>query len=701
MSPSPLLTTTPSDLSDDISIQQLKQYWYSRSLLLCNGIKKVINSAVEEDKTTCRLLEINPSKFEDKPPSTLHRLIKAQATKIAKRPIHRQGTLFDNLQLIKQKIELNTAEIEILLFACSIYLDRDYCEAYLYFGRFNDRQFYSFLANTLDIPYADISNALNRNNLLHQSGLLSINTTPSDLEDKFLPLSDFFDGLERPQKNIESFFSATIVPAPKPVLTPKHYRHIKQDYARLSAYIKTVCDKKTKGANVLIYGSPGTGKTQWVRTLTHELKLKLSEISLEWEGGGILSGDARVKACQLAQTLFKKKKRYCLLFDEIEDLFQSSFFDQFSGNKSSPHKGWINQLLENNPVPTFWITNDIEVMDEAILRRFDLVFELPAPPYTVRKQMLTETLKDTTVSRQWIDKMSHLDHLPPAIINRAAKVNNLIGGQKTDDAEKNLEQMIGNTLKSMGHQHKAKRAHTTEFYDPALINTKAPLDKIAKGLKKSGMGRLCLYGPPGTGKSAYAKYLAEHLKMPLIAKQASDIIDCYVGETEKNIANMFEQARQEKALLLLDEADSFLRNRLNNQHSWETTQVNELLVQMENFEGIFICSTNLMNNLDTAALRRFDFKLEFAYLNPKQAWKLLKGFINQPISSLSKDEKEEVKKQIAAIQQLTPGDFAAVKRRLTVLGEMDDLSLFVQSLRDEVGFKGEGSKRSIGFGAEF
>ncbi len=688
-------------MSDDISSQQLKQRWYSRSLLLCNGIKKVINSTLEEDKTTCSLLELSPNRFEDKPPSTLHKLIKAQATKIAKRPINRQGTLFNNLQLIKQKLKLNATEIEILLFASFIYLDRDYCEACLYFGRFNDRQFYSFLANTLDIPYADICNALNRNNLLHQSGLLSINSTPSDLEDKFLPLSDFFDGLESPQKNIESFFSNSIVPAQKPVLTPKHYQHIKQDYSRLSAYIKTVCDKKTKGANVLIYGSPGTGKTQWVRTLTHELKLKLSEISVEWESGGILSGDDRVKACQLAQTLFKKKKRYCLLFDEIEDLFQSSFFDQFAGNKSSHHKGWINQLLENNPVPTFWITNDIEVMDDAILRRFDLVFELPAPPYTVRKQMLTETLKDTAVSQQWIDRMSNLDHLPPAIINRAAKVNHLIGGQKTDDAETNLEQIIGSKLKAMGHQHKAKRPHTSAYYDPALINTKASLDKIAKGLKKSGMGRLCLYGPPGTGKSAYAKYLAEHLKMPLIAKQASDIIDYYVGETEKNIASMFEQARKEKALLLLDEADSFLRNRLNSQHSWETTQVNELLVQMENFEGIFICSTNLMKDLDSAALRRFDFKLEFGYLNPKQAWKLLKGVIKQPIATLDKDEKGKIKKQIAAIQQLTPGDFAAVQRKLTVLGEMDNLPLFVQSLREEVGFKNEGSKRSIGFGANF
>lgn len=315
--------------------------------------------------------------------------------------------------------------------------------------------------------------------------------------------------------------------------------------------------------------------------------------------------------------------------------------------------------------------------------------------------MLTETLKGTDVSQQWIARISHLDHLPPAVISRAARVNKLMGGLKSGKAENNLEHIIGNTLKAMGHQHKAKPLQKAEFYDPAIINTQAPLDKIAKGLIKSKTGRLCLYGPPGTGKSAYAKHLAKQLGIPLISKQASDIVDCYVGRTEKNIAQMFEQAREEKGLLLLDEADSFLRNRLNNQHSWDTTQVNELLMQMENFEGVFICSTNLMNDLDHAALRRFDFKLEFSYLTPKQAWKLLKGIIKKPITDLDKNKKDEIKKQIAAIQQLTPGDFSAVKRKLTVLDEMDNLPLFIQSLQEEVSFKGEGSKRSIGFSADF
>ncbi len=75
-------------------------------------------------------------------------------------------------------------------------------------------------------------------------------------------------------------------------------------------------------------------------------------------------------------------------------------------------------------------------------------------------------------------------------------------------------------------------------------------------------------------------------------------------------------------MLLLDEADSFLRSRKDAQQSWEITQVNELLTQMESFSGIFICSTNLVTTMDEASLRRFDYKIRFNYLKPEQSWAL-------------------------------------------------------------------------------
>ncbi|WP_305214838.1 ATP-binding protein, partial [Klebsiella pneumoniae] len=74
---------------------------------------------------------------------------------------------------------------------------------------------------------------------------------------------------------------------------------------------------------------------------------------------------------------------------------------------------------------------------------------------------------------------------------------------------------------------------------------------------------------------------------------------------------MFDTAQTEGAVLLLDEADSFLRSRKHAERNYEVSEVNEMLAGMERFHGLFICTTNLFDDLDEAALRRFAFKIRF------------------------------------------------------------------------------------------
>ena len=92
-----------------------------------------------------------------------------------------------------------------------------------------------------------------------------------------------------------------------------------------------------------------------------------------------------------------------------------------------------------------------------------------------------------------------------------------------------------------------------------------------------------------------------------------------MAKPNKTLHEAFKQATDDGALLLIDEVDSFLQDRRNAQQSWEVSQVNELLIQMEMFSGIFIASTNLMDSLDQAALRRFDLKVKFGFLKKDQA----------------------------------------------------------------------------------
>ena len=135
--------------------------------------------------------------------------------------------------------------------------------------------------------------------------------------------------------------------------------------------------------------------------------------------------------------------------------------------------------------------------------------------------------------------------------------------------------------------------------------------RIVQALAARGHGSLCFHGVPGSGKSALAAHIAQALGRPLWVRQASDLMSKYVGETEQNMAAMFAQAEREGAVLLLDEADSFLQDRRGAQRHYEVSEVNEMLQGMERFRGVFICTTNLMDQLDAAALRRFAFKLQF------------------------------------------------------------------------------------------
>jgi len=213
---------------------------------------------------------------------------------------------------------------------------------------------------------------------------------------------------------------------------------------------------------------------------------------------------------------------------------------------------------------------------------------------------------------------------------------------------------------------------------------------MVEGLQRSGRGNICFYGAPGTGKTALAGYIAEQMDKPLLSKRASDILGMFVGQSEKNIARMFEQARSEDAVLVLDEADSLLRDRRGAKQSWEVSQVNELLVQMENFDGLFICSTNLMDDLDQASLRRFAIKVKFNYLKPEQSMAMLrKECVGEPSSHDCR--------AIVSMGNLAPGDFAAVKKRLDILGLDATPSVLITELRLEVSVKCVNTSKAIGF----
>ncbi len=218
---------------------------------------------------------------------------------------------------------------------------------------------------------------------------------------------------------------------------------------------------------------------------------------------------------------------------------------------------------------------------------------------------------------------------------------------------------------------------------------------MVDALKARGHGTLCFYGAPGTGKTALGEHISRALGKPLIVKQASDLISKFVGETEQNMAKMFAEAEAEKAVLLLDEADSFLQDRRGAQRSYEVTEVNEMLQQMERYNGIFVCTTNLLERIDQAALRRFTFKIKFKPLTAAQREKM---FITEALAGDATRLDDALRVRLAKLEQICPGDFAAVKRQVDILATEFSADEFMEQLEAEHRIKPEVREaRSMGF----
>ena len=199
------------------------------------------------------------------------------------------------------------------------------------------------------------------------------------------------------------------------------------------------------------------------------------------------------------------------------------------------------------------------------------------------------------------------------------------------------------------------------YYDYKTVNCNQDLKTLVQKLKNSKTKQfgMLLYGVSGAGKSYFSEWLAQELKLGFVKKRASDLQAKFVGETEANIKNAFKEAKEKKAILVFDEADSFLYDRKYSQREFEASSVNEMLTQMEDHPYPFVMTTNLKDRIDTAAMRRFIFKIKFEYMTSDNIKAAIKNYFGKQFK-LTKD-------QLEALKYITIGDFVIAKKKMDIL----------------------------------
>lgn len=609
-----------------------------------------------------------------------------------------------NLALLQECFGLSALEVQIIYALYSYSKASGYCSC-LDDDKLDYYEVCALIGEVLQVSHTKVAKLLMADMPLRRLGLLDTGYADGRLE-----LESFAQSLMQEPLSRSEFVGSVARAMPASTLECHDFSYMQKDLDMLLDYCKNA-----KSPSVFLYGKPGVGKNEIAALLAKELGREL------WEIHNLKNGkveDKRYEQFVRAQTMLDKD-RAMILLDECEDIFPT-LYALFFENK--PSKNTLNKMLESVKIPSIFLSNSAAI-DPAFLRRFDIVLEIHAPPQEKKQEILQKALQsqgikvDSRIMRQMSESSLSQGVLLQAckVAKTLAKTSKQSAKERQKSIRESLIQVLNEHLKLQGQKLISTSKPKSLPYDMSLINASVDMQSLCERIKSvcgardskesatadSTQGiRILAHGMAGSGKSEFAKALAKELNKPIMLKRASDLLSMWVGGSEQNIAAAFREAEKRGAILVLDEVDSFLQDRSGASRSWEISQVNETLTQMENFSGIFIATTNFMDNLDRASIRRFDMKVEF---KPLDSTRLIKAF-NLYAKHLGLSDCKEflesslAKREIEKLDNICFGDFALIARG-AAFAPLESAQELLEKLQEEARLKdlsAAGAKR-VGF----
>ncbi len=484
-----------------------------------------------------------------------------------------------------------------------------------------------------------------------------------------------------------------------PELQISDFDHYRDDVELISALLRGASAQNAVGINVLLYGVPGSGKTQLARTIIESAGMLGTECADTNRDGDPLSAEDRLSRYLTAQTLLSSVDNSAVLFDEVEELLSEDPIP-FHGVSTARDKSWKTRLLEQNLRPTIWIANSIQDIDPALIRRFSYALHVDVPPIKKRKELLANAFAHSEIATDLIDRVAQNNGLTPADIARTQRILKLIPGHSRLDVNEQFARVISARPGGVKARYTARSSVARELpYRLDWLNATPSVMEVSRMLRRRGGGRLGFFGPPGTGKTAFARFLAAELGVRCVVKRASDLLGMHVGQTEQRIAKAFDEAMNNNWLLLIDEIDGLLQSRSQAKSGWEVSQVNELLTQIDEFEGFLVVASNFVEKLDSALSRRIDLKIEFSPLDPAQQKEVFEEAVLVLGDSVSAAESVWCPAE-GTFDDLSLGDFAMAIRQCGLRAEEPSARTLFECLLEESRRKATVNSSDIGFLAQ-
>ena len=445
--------------------------------------------------------------------------------------------------------------------------------------------------------------------------------------------------------------------------------------------------------HILLYGTPGTGKTSFAAALAKRTGRTAYFINIERCN--------RLSALQVC-ALQHDDDQSLIVMDEADDVINCWDRNIFGPHLNTFKKGELNTALDNINVPCVWIANSRpDSLDESNRRRFDYSIEFQ--PFTTESRSF---IWQNAARRHAIvlsaDEIATVAEKYPISAGGIELALRNMSAMEGKDSLERIDKILTPHCRLMGREARRELGVSSNYSLDALnLKTDLPLEEIVSAVENFLLGEqddpdrprmnLLLSGPPGTGKTEFVRFLGKRLNIPVITRMGSDILSKWVGGTEENIRNAFRAAENDHGILFFDEIDGLMQSREHARHSWEVSQVNELLQNMEDFNGVMVGATNFLRSLDSAILRRFTFKLEFDYLDNRGKRIFFQRFFQTELS-------ENESKRLDGIAQLTPGDFRTVRQGLFYRHTAQDNTIRLDALEHESTMKRESTeKHRIGF----
>jgi transitional endoplasmic reticulum ATPase len=374
---------------------------------------------------------------------------------------------------------------------------------------------------------------------------------------------------------------------------------------------------------ILLHGPPGVGKTFIARAIAGEYGLNLIHVSTGDLVAGIVGQSARNidKAFQTAL----QNLPTLLFFDEFDSVAQRR-----DATPDQESRRTVNQLLtsleayrDERRLLVMAATNNVEHLDPAVIRpgRFDRHIRIDLPDAAARQEIFEAELDDrpTSPDVDLAELVRRTEGMTPAGIAKLVDIAALDVFRRAAESGQQLELTTEDLLAAVERYGGQDRPTVEHWNWDSLIldeNIKAQLRQLQAIIEDPESARrfgvepptgLLLAGPPGTGKTTVAKVLAAQARASFYPISGADVISKWVGESERNIRQLFERARENRpSIVFIDEIDA-IAGRRGDALGVHDSHVNQLLAEIDGVtgqRGVFVIgATNRPDQLDPALLR--------------------------------------------------------------------------------------------------